>query len=325
MDADSMADSGKRWRKLHVATHPMHLKAGEGCLWTAPVNRLYRGILRSIVLRQGAYLEEVTGAGKTCAMVMIQSRLLQDLPGFIVFSYRQPTNQCTSVRAFFKLVLLELRHNELNGETIDIRLRVRRRLEEMALRSSFGMVWVWVDEAQAMSDSEFLFLRDIQNELRSANLDLVTLLSGEAPHLETRLNEIRGDERSCIRERFAVRKLSLDAYALEDVRGLLDLMDRQIWPANSGVAWTQFFFPEAYASGFRLIDEAQNCMNALRDAKMLCPGERCQIRLLKNTVSCFCHDNSDNDVSNLQISSNAWRNAVHRAAGQLLDHGRYEE
>lgn len=320
MYTDSAPNLGKEWRRLHVLHHPMFRKEVDGCLWTAPVDRLHKRIMRSIVLRQGSYIEEATGEGKTCAMNLIAPRLPVDMPNLATISYREATNQFPSVRSFFKSFLIELGDQKLNGETYDIRNRVRQKLQEIALQSPWGMVWLWIDEAQAVSDPEFLFLRDIQNDLRSVHADLVVFLSGEAPNLERRLGSIKEEERFCIRQRFAARRLSLEGYKLPDVKDFFNKIDNAIWPIDSGITWTQFFFPEAFASGFRLIDEATKCMIALQDTKMLRSGEYCQIRFLKNVVACFCHVNADHDASIFNGTSDSWRNAALEAAELVHGH-----
>ncbi|RQP27707.1 hypothetical protein DF156_30970 [Burkholderia ubonensis] len=183
-------------------------------------------------------------------------------------------------------------------------------LEEVALQSPWMMVWLWIDEAQAMADYEFLFLRDIQNDLRMMHADLVVFLSGEAPYFSRRLCEMDECISKSIRERFANERLTLDDYQLNDVQDLFAHIDQAVWPVNSEITWTQFFFPVAYEAGYRLVDDARKCMKALADEKMLQSDGSCQIRLLRSVVARFFLDNTEQDASGLRTSLTAWQNAA---------------
>jgi AAA domain len=298
------------WRKSQILNHPMFRQTLSGCLWTGPVERLYQQISRCLLLRQSAFVEESTGRGKSIAMEFVLSRLSQVISELSCVSFNAQTNYVPSVRAFFKEFLTALRHEKTTGETWDLRNRVRRRLEELAVTSSSGIVILWVDEAQALNVTDFLFLRDVQNGLRDIHADLLVFMTGEEPYLHRRIEQAKWSASPAVADRFAMKRMFLDGYGLNETRELFGLIDAAVWPAPSGITWTQFFFPQAFDAGFRLQSQAMACTSALERAKLLSRDGHCQARLLKMIVQRFMLDQAQRDDPEYSVSPDAWRVAV---------------
>jgi len=298
------------WRKSQILNHPIFMQTVSGCLWTGPVERLYQKISRCIILRQSAYVEESTGKGKSIAMEFAINRLSQVFSELACVRFNAQTNYVPSVRAFFKEVLTALHHEKTTGETWDLRDRVRRRLEEVAVTSSSGMVILWVDEAQALNVTDFLLVRDVQNGLRDIQADLLVFMSGEEPYLHRRIKEAKWSASRAVADRFGMKRMLLDGYGFDETRELFSLIDAAVWPAASGITWTQFFFPKAFEAGFRLQSQAMACTSALESAKLLSRDGHCQARLLKMVVNRFMLDQTHNDASEFIASLDAWRDSV---------------
>lgn len=298
------------WRKSQVLNHPVFRQTISGCLWTRPVQELYQQVSRSTILRQSAYIEESTGKGKSIAMEFALSRISQVVNGLACVNFNAQTNYAPSVRAFFKEFLTALHHEKTTGETWDLRNRVRRKLEEIAVISSSGIVILWVDEAQALNVSDFLFLRDVQNGLREIHADLLVFMTGEKPYLHRRIEEAKWSASPAVADRFAMKRLFLGGYGLEETRQLFGLVDGSVWPTSSGITWTQFFFPKAFEAGFRLQSQAMACTSALESAKLLSRDGHCQARLLKMIVQRFMLEQTRHDAAGFIASPGAWRDAV---------------
>jgi hypothetical protein len=310
MPKDEESSSSGDSRRNYVLRHPLFHQHVGGCLWTPPVEQLYLRVKRTILLRQSAYIEEVTGQGKTCAAELILRQLPRDFEGLACVSFNARTNRFPFVRAFFKEILFRLDHPMLKGDAWDLRNRVGKKLEDLAVQSLWAMVFLWIDEAQALSLDEFLFLRDVQNDLRKVEADLVVLLTGEAPELSRRLDGVKWSRSESVPDRFAVERLPLNGYDVTALRALLEQIDRAIWPSNSSVTWTQFFFPRAVEAGFRVSSQAEACMDALASAKLLRSDDTCQPRLLRYVLERFFLDNDRHDKSGMIIPVTAWSNAV---------------
>ncbi|MFM0114949.1 ATP-binding protein [Paraburkholderia nemoris] len=298
------------WRKSQVLNHPLFSQTISGCLWTAPVQQVFQQVSRSTILRQSAYIEEATGKGKSIAMEFALGRVSQVVNGLACVNFNAQTNYAASVRAFFKEFLTALHHEKTTGETWDLRNRVRRKLEEVAVNSSSAIVILWVDEAQALNVTDFLFLRDVQNGLREIHADLLVFMTGEQPYLHRRIEEAKWSASPAIADRFAMKRMFLGGYGLDETRHLFGLIDAAVWPASSGITWTQFFFPKAFDAGFRLQSQAMACTSALESAKLLSRDGHCQARLLKMVVQRFMLDEAKHDAAGFIASPDAWRDAV---------------
>ncbi|SOE63578.1 AAA domain-containing protein [Burkholderia sp. D7] len=298
------------WRKSQILNHPIFRQTLSGCLWTRPVDQLYQQISRCMILRQSAYIEESTGRGKSIAMEFAINRLSQVVSQLPCVSFNAQTNYVPSVRAFFKEFLTALHHDKTTGETWELRNRVRRRLEEVAVTSSSGMVILWVDEAQALNVADFLFIRDVQNGLRDIHADLLVFMTGEEPYLHRRIEEAKWSASPAVADRFAMKRMWLGGYGLNETRELFGMVDTSVWPTTSGITWTQFFLPEAFEAGFRLQSQAMACTSALESAKLLSKEGHCQARLLKMVVQRFMLDQAHQDCPEFLASPDAWSDAV---------------
>ena len=298
------------WRAAQLINHPVFRQNLSGCLWTGRVEQVFQQVSRCMILRQSAYIEEPTGSGKSIAMEFVISRLTQLFGELACVSFNAQTNNVPSVRGFYKELLMDLHHEKTGGDTADLRNRVRRRLEELGVKSPSGTVIIWVDEAQALNVEDFLFLRDVQNGLRQVQADLLVFMTGEAPSLHRRIDEAKWSASPAVADRFAMKRMYLGGYGLDEILELFGLIDAAIWPDASGIAWTQFFFPQAFEAGFRLQSQAMGCTSALESAKLLSRDGHCQARLLMKVVKRFMLDQAMHDGVKFIGSPDAWRDAV---------------
>ncbi|TCG06570.1 hypothetical protein BZM27_25540 [Paraburkholderia steynii] len=221
-------------------------------------------------------------------MRLVFDRLPRDLDNLACIHIIAQTNRVPSVRAFFKELLTALGHACRTGETSDLRDRVRRRLEEVALSTGNSVAVLWIDEAQAWTGEEFLFLRDVQNALREVGSELVVFLSGEKPYLYRSIQDVSTNRSRAIKRRFASTRVHLRGYGKREVSDLFEQIDRVVWPEASGITWTQFFLPKAFEAGFRLKSETDACMAALLRENVLDADKRCQPWLIRDVLARFC-------------------------------------
>lgn len=312
------------WRKSQLLNHPVFKQNMIGCFWTGPVEQLFQQVSRFMILRQSAYVEGATGTGKSTAMGLVIRRLSALFNEMPFVNFNGQADGALSERATLKEFLTVLQHEKTSGETSDLRTRVRRRLEERGVNSSSGMIVLWVDEAQALSVTDFLFLRDVQNGLRKVEVDLIVFLTGEEPFLHRRIEDAKWDASRAVADRFAMKRLLLRGYGLDDVRHLFAQVDTAEWPDASGITWTQFFFPKAFETGFRFQSQALACISALESAKLLSHDGTCQPRLLKLVFQRFFLDHTREDKEEFTAPADAWLEAVSDAIDNV-DPGAGEE
>ncbi|MGF6367927.1 hypothetical protein OKW40_000677 [Paraburkholderia sp. RAU6.4a] len=303
------------WRKSQILQHPLLDTTGSGSLWTIPVDDLYTDIARCVLLRRSAFIEETTGQGKSCAMQLVIDQLSRNLDGLVCIHFIAQTNRVPSVRAFFLEFLAALGHEHMSGETQKLRMRVRRKLEEVALSTANSVSVLWIDEAQAWTREEFLFLRDVQNGLRDIGRELVIFLSGEEPYLSRNMQDVSSTFSPAINRRFAMTRVRLGGYGKEELSDLFEQIDSAVWPESSGITWTQFFIPKAFQAGFRLRSEVDACMAALQKGNVLDREGLCQPWLIRDVLSRFFIDVTDIDVAGLSIAAENWTSAIQDSIG----------
>lgn len=235
---------------------------------TKPIQEVYLEIRRVVLLREiSCYATGKSGLGKSSALAVIAAMLVRELPGLFVISYSTRNQQVPSIRAFFKYFLKMVGHQNRKGETEDLRDRLISCLIHHSRQSSFGIAVLLLDEAQAMSLQDFLFLKDVYNDLALEGVQLVTVLMGQEPDFSNVIHQLQHESRLDLTGRFAMRKIPFRGFSTEDdLRDILWHIDNEIFPENTECSWTEFFFPEAYREGFRMVDQAKNFYVSLRSA-----------------------------------------------------------
>lgn len=308
-EIDALTDPAARFAT--ALQHP--LLAETELLVTRPIEELYRHIKRAVFLHESGYcFIAPSGTGKTFGLRAAVRMLLMQMPNIPIVRLNALNQQMPSIRAFFKYFLDTIEHPELKGETIDLRLRLERGLLDRSLHSGLGMLVLFIDEAQAMTIEDFKFLKDVDNGLADENVKLIAILIGQTPTFETTIDDLIRNRHWDLIGRFARRRVPFRAYSnIEDIAQILDGIDNSIYPAKNGWSWTQFFFPKAYASGFRLRNEASNFLSALAESGygMKSPGTY-PARAFFIAIRAFMVDNSPADSEDLRISPNAWHDAV---------------
>ncbi|WP_083438802.1 ATP-binding protein [Herbaspirillum autotrophicum] len=309
-----------------ILLHP--LMTGQVLLPTKPAKELFSVVWRAVLLREtGLCLSASSGAGKTSALEMIEEMIRQKLPTLPIFRHETHNQQIPSIRAFFKHFLVTVGHSELKGETFDLRQRLVNSLVDEARISGQNVVLMLIDEAHAMAVSDFNFLKDVYNDLGKEGVQLVTVLMGQEPDLSILIKKIRSEGRLDLIGRFAMRILPFRAYkTIDDLKLILSGIDSTEHPQGSGITWTGFFFPYAYAEGFRLEDQAQNFLDAIQTEMPKSIVSKIQIPARQTflAIRTFVMDNAAINKPR-RIHADAWRKAVAYAKLQdaiLLIRGR---
>jgi hypothetical protein len=243
--------------------HPLYSKTG--ALPTLPINEVYLGVKMAILLNECGYVfTGRSGIGKTRAIAMVKSMLQAEFPRLCMFSHDALNHQSPSVRGFFKHFLHTAGHIEQRGETYDLRARVSNTLIDEAKMSGLNRVVMFIDEASALLLTDFLYLKDVYNDLDDEGVQLLTVLMGQSPDMENVIANLRTKKRQDLINRFATRVLPIRAYdRLEDLGLILRGIDRSFYPENSTQSWTAFFLPKACSAGFRLENEAEPFFRAI--------------------------------------------------------------
>jgi hypothetical protein len=135
-------------------------------------------------------------------------------------------------------------------ELADKRDQVKRAL--IALSGASRRIFIFIDEAQEVSNEEFGWLKAVINGLSEAGIKVTTVLFGQRELKDRRL-ELMTEGRSDLAERFMKHLLEFRGLRLQlDLKIICEALDKHSeYPTGSGWTYTQFLFPRAFADGFR--------------------------------------------------------------------------
>lgn len=282
-------------------------------LGTPPIEDVFRVVKRVVLLREnGCVFTGESGIGKTDAIERVKAMLLKEFPRLCIFTHDAHNQQISSIRAFFKHFLNTVGQKEQKGETYDLRTRLVRIFVDDARISGMKLVVIFIDEANAMHLNDFLFLKDVYNDLSKEGIQLLTVLMGQAPDMEKVIDDLRMEGRNDLVGRFAMRVHHMRGFSsVEDIQKIFRSMDQR--------NWIEFFLPMACKSGFRLENEAKNFFEAIAldvsgsaSSQVTFPARQTFL-----AIRAFLLDAAAFDDKNIKLPANAWREAV--AYAQLED------
>lgn len=179
----------------------------------------------------------------------------------------EPTQSSTTENRFFGEVLYALGYALPNSGTAGIK---RRRaidfiIEKTRDKREHRFLFL-IDEAQWLSRSQLRYLMDIHNQLKIANIRLITILVGQ-PELLILKNELH-----TLKERHLLGRFMNGTHEFHGLRNPYDLkrimsaldVDSQ-YPLGSGYSYTKFFAPRAYERGWRLEQHADETWRVLKE------------------------------------------------------------
>jgi hypothetical protein len=276
---------------------------------TEPINELYQMVRQIVFVREtGCCFTAHSGFGKTKALAMVEHLLRQRMPELLVIRHNTWNHQVTSIRAFYKHFLTAIGHQELRGETFDLRHRLMRRLVDMARANKSSIVLLLIDEANALRLDDFLFLKDVYNELDRDGIQLITVMMGQEPDFGEVLAVLRERGRQDLISRFARRHVAFRAFSTEkDFKGVFRQYDTAVFPLESGQTWTQYFLPNAWENGFRLGDQVGSFLQAVE--RCASPSSRAigiPARQLFTVIRRFLLEQMYRDESKEPFAGNAW-------------------
>lgn len=292
--------------------HPLMTK--DVLLPTAPINELFLAIHRVVVLREtGCCFTGHSGIGKSCALDVVEAMLQIQMPGLCVVKHDTHSQQVPSIRAFFKHFLTTIKHSQLRGETFDLRQRLVNWLVDEAKLSGLNMIVLLIDEAQGMKMQDFNFLKDVFNDLNKEGVQLITILMAQAPDFAEVVATLKRERRLDLIGRFAMRILPFRAYnSATDLEQILRGIDEAVFPEGSGITWTEFYFPKAFQTGFRLVGQLNDFMKAItasapktRPMRFDFPARQAFV-----AIRTFMMDYAGSDGENMLVPVDAWKTVV---------------
>ncbi len=243
--------------------HPLTID--QQLLITPTMNALFRRAAKAIKFRlKGLAAFGPPGMGKTCGVTGLSLMLAKAYPNIPVFDViALPHDDFTEKTLWIDIIPKGKKTRNTSAKEIFRDLVALMAAAAQAARSQ--MVILIIDEAQHWRISEWRYLKGLTNILGKANGDNVRLLTislGQSS-LHTQILNLKNepDDGEDLRIRFFDNPHAFSGFenaaGLHFVLGQLDSAEFTEFPDGSGVCYTEFFAPEAYAAGWRIATEAE--------------------------------------------------------------------
>lgn len=241
--------------------HPMILQ--EYAIYTPPIAEIFDVICEWIENKvPGGYIYGISRLGKSRAVKFWLSVLIEEqYKGRIVFFHVVFKQHKDHSEKRFLQMLLSASGNMFAkvGTAGDMLQRLLDHLITNAINLETNHIVLMVDEAQFLLDEDYACLCNIQNGLDDLGYRFTVI--GVGSHELTYRNEVFSmAEGVHLLSRFMVRNYCFHGIrSAEELRYVLNGYDEQSeWPENSGVTFTQYFFPRAFKAGFRIAEIADD-------------------------------------------------------------------
>ena len=237
------------------------MSRGHYALFTPPINEFFSVVCEWIDSHvPGGYIYGPPRQGKSRAVQFWVERLLTERYGVLLpfFRMNYKSHDRFSELAFLTELLHAGRHRFAYSGT---RMRKLDRLVKLyatrARNAGSHQVVLMIDEAQNMREQSYRTLCNLQNELDSLGFQLTVISVGTQELAYQHSAFLQGGDLHLV-GRFMVREALFRGIRGEaELAYVLKAYDTQTeWPEGSGISYTRYFFPRAFANGFRAADLA---------------------------------------------------------------------
>lgn len=234
---------------------------------TPPIKTAFNIACQLINARhRGAAFVGPSRIGKTCAIDYLATKLRAIFPNRIFVIFDAWEHQRPSPNAFYVDLLMGLGAKAPTaGKSDSWRDRAVNQLWLYAEESNSRHIVMLIDEAQNLHAEELGGLKNICVQLeRRYGIRVSTLLWGQI-QLEYECSALVAQQRGDIKARFMSPILPFHGLcsAAELSEVLTEYDNNSEYPVGSSLTFTQFFFPRAYAAGWRLASAAPTLWHAI--------------------------------------------------------------
>ena len=299
--------------------HP--LVRGQYALYTPPIEEFIATVCEWIDSRvTGGYIYGVSRLGKSRAVrFWVERRLSEKYHGQLPF-FRMVYKRHDRFSEFELLQeLLEAsRHRYGKSKNRNIMLDRLARFYAMRAKNAGGNhVVLMIDEAQDMRDPEYRTICNLQNALDSLGYQLTVISVGS--HELTYQHEVfiqTGDIH--LIARFMVRDAPFRGIRnAAELRFVLDGYDADTeWPEKSGISYTHYFFPQAFAGGFRIAKYSRELWSIFAEMGPHNPGYKLDVPMehIAKTVEGIFRNFSDDRMVGEELTQSDLAGEIEKTA-----------
>jgi hypothetical protein len=234
---------------------------GNYALFTPPINEFFSVVCEWIDSHvPGGYVYGPPRQGKSRAVQFWIERLLTERYGALLpfFRMNYKSHDRFSELAFLTELLHASRHRfAYTGTRMKKLDRLVKLYATRARNAGSHQLVLMIDEAQNMREQSYRTLCNLQNELDDLGFQLTVISVGTQELAYQHSAFMQGGDLHLV-GRFMVREALFRGIRGEsELAYVLNAYDTQTeWPEGSGISYTRYFFPRAFANGFRMADLA---------------------------------------------------------------------
>ena len=311
--------------KVHPSAHP--IESHRYLIFTPAIDVFFRRVLQWI--KSGASGGMIYGKprhGKTSAIKCVATLLVEELKVPLpIVTVCCRDHQHAGEGIFFQDLLKDVGHVLWSsGKTSAKRDRLTEYLTELVDKSEQNRLVLFIDEAQKLHEQHYKWLIDLHNELERRNIVLIVLLVGQEELLH-QFSAFQMTKKTQIIGRFMVRQLRFSGITnKKDMRDCLANYDSgSEYPPESGYSFTQYYFPAAFESNFRLENYAPMLWQVFKEVR-----EEAQLPLTREIpMQYFCRtvEYVLTEFGTLQelskdLSPAQWKEAIKRSGYTDAEH-----
>jgi hypothetical protein len=305
--------SNSHTRPILVEQHPV--TQHQYMIPTPSIDALMQKIKRLIKMHTpGAVIYAYPRFGKTYGIRYVKNAIQYDFPGAVALSCGTEAKKSPSEDAFFTTLLEAAGHSgALTGSVTRKRRRLIDRISELVDASGYNWFVIFTDEAQRLEVIEYEWLRDVHDCLERKGIRMITLLVGQ-PQLLNQKSAFRLSNHTQIILRFMITEMRFDGIADADtIATCLQGYDEAVHPPMTTWTYTRFFYPKAFETGLRLVDQAlevwQAFVRAHQAARMNVAME-IPMQYFAHAIEIALETNMHLDAPDFNFTSKMWDLAV---------------
>jgi hypothetical protein len=250
-------------REHYLELHPLNQRPVK--VLTESVKEAFLSVGAAIKFkRPGCAFSAKFRSGKSTALLMIKDNLPNVMHAVAFGLISAKEHDAATERVFWGDLLIAL-GLVTDGTAQDRQTRLKTAIISACVQAGGRHFCLLIDEGQNWNFREYTFLRDLANQLREQDGYILTTIIFGDPRLDD-MSAIFREKRKDLWARFLMRPEPF--FGIRNVAELgfflrqHDSAKRCEYPAGSGICYTEFFLPLAYASGWRLGKQAQHVWDA---------------------------------------------------------------
>lgn len=204
---------------------------------------------------------------------------------------------------------------KISRDLAEKRDQVRRAL--IAFSGKPRHLFIFIDEAQEVTNQEFAWLKAVINGVSEAGVKVTTIIFGQVELCDRRV-DLKSNGRSDLCDRFMKELFQFRGFRVkEDLRVICRSIDEESdFPEGSGWTFTRLLFPRAYESGFRFLNLSETIWEGFLN---LTPPVVRKKGIPMDVIATFfanlCVACKDLDDSNFVIDKKTIEQAIREAVG----------